>query len=300
MSKLHQPIELSKASSHFRGKVARVFSHARVKEFFGTAPLVTSEWEIKSIQAWLLIEGLRRRVEAHQERKLAALLKKTGEDVAEFYTRTFDEAATTAHIERTLKPQLDQYLTVLYRETAREVGPHADSVVFLKKKTRKNLTILDPAELPEYKIWLNNVAAQQIANISIGTVLRVKEIIDRSIRDGLTIDETRTELRNSSGFSKVRAERIARTEVVSASNASLYYTVFRYYSPDETTKNWVATNDRRTRPTHSKAGATQRDVPFSDYFVVGGVSCMFPGDSLLPARERVNCRCTMTFDMAMP
>ncbi len=247
------------------------------------------------------MEGLRRKVEARREPPLVRLLESIGKDTADFYTRTFDYSSTINRINRTMRPELEQYFHGLYRDTARTCAPHTDAFVFLKKRGKKELDILDPAELPEYKIWMVNVAAQQVTFVSEATIAKISRIVAQSIEAGWEIERTRDAIRASGAFSKSRAEMIARTEVVSASNASMFYTVNRYYEPSETgmVKNWLATRDRRTRPTHVRAMATQQAVPFDQYFVVGGATCMFPGDSQLPARERIRCRCVATFDMTM-
>lgn len=88
-----------------------------------------------------------------------------------------------------------------------------------------------------------------------------------------------------------RATTIARTEVVSAYNAGK-----RTQSetlPDDVAagQEWVATRDGRTRDSH--ASADGQVVPKGEPFTVGGVQAFYPGDTSLPAKETVNCRCTV-------
>jgi len=56
-------------------------------------------------------------------------------------------------------------------------------------------------------------------------------------------------------------------------------------------KQWLATEDNRTRPTH-RAADKQRTL-LSEPFTVGGARLLFPGDPRGPAGEVINCRCTM-------
>lgn len=91
-----------------------------------------------------------------------------------------------------------------------------------------------------------------------------------------------------------RAERIARTEVVGASNAGAFQQMET--AGLEATKEWLATNDQRTRDTHWDADG--QTVDLNAPFTVGGVPMMRPHDPAGPASEVVNCRCTMVFDVA--
>jgi uncharacterized protein with gpF-like domain len=56
-------------------------------------------------------------------------------------------------------------------------------------------------------------------------------------------------------------------------------------------KQWLSTDDTRTRPTHNAADR-QRTL-LSEPFRVGTASLLFPGDPRGPAAEVINCRCSM-------
>jgi hypothetical protein len=60
-------------------------------------------------------------------------------------------------------------------------------------------------------------------------------------------------------------------------------------------KEWLATPDPRTRPTHVAADGQR--VPLNDKFIVGGHEADHPGDIFLPPEERFNCRCTQGYVM---
>jgi hypothetical protein len=101
----------------------------------------------------------------------------------------------------------------------------------------------------------------------------------------------RIELDRTESFWRMRATRIARTESTSAYNSGALAAL-----ADEgvTNKRWVATRDSRTRPTHIRADGQVR--PLVEPFDVGGRSLQIPGDPSGPAREIINCRCTMIAD----
>jgi len=89
--------------------------------------------------------------------------------------------------------------------------------------------------------------------------------------------------------SKVRSEMIARTEIQGSVNRG----AFESYQQSNVveSKRWLATNDPRTRDTHSLANG--QEVPLDVPFIVGGFSLMHPGDRSAPPEETIQCRCTM-------
>ena len=93
-----------------------------------------------------------------------------------------------------------------------------------------------------------------------------------------------------------RTEAIARTEVIGASNAGSLEGAKQ--SGVVTGKNWLAALDARTRETHVVAhrDARNRNVPLDADFHVGGDTGPAP-HQLPSAKEVVNCRCTMTYEV---
>lgn len=89
-----------------------------------------------------------------------------------------------------------------------------------------------------------------------------------------------------------RAVVVARTEALSAYNGGTFdaFQVMQEETGETFEKVWLATMDPRTRDTHFTADGQR--VPFAQPFNVGGFPGMVPGDPLLPAQERIQCRCT--------
>src|SRR5690606_38419005 len=89
-------------------------------------------------------------------------------------------------------------------------------------------------------------------------------------------------------LSRVRAVRIARTEVLTAENIGQLRGAERAAEDFGLTmqKKWLATSGGRTRETHRAAGQ-QDSVPLDGSFTVGGYACNHPCDPVLPARERI-------------
>lgn len=96
-----------------------------------------------------------------------------------------------------------------------------------------------------------------------------------------------------------RATVVARTEVIAANNAGGYgaasanASVFGY-SDAQVAKEWLATHDSRTRPTHQTADG-QVVLGMATTFVVGASDLQYPGDPSGAAREVVQCRCTTLY-----
>lgn len=96
-----------------------------------------------------------------------------------------------------------------------------------------------------------------------------------------------------------RARVIARTEVIGAYNAGHhaaagYHADILGYGRWQVEKEWLATFDTRTRPSHASASG-QVVLGLDTAFSVGGASLMQPGDPYGPASEVIQCRCTVLY-----
>jgi len=119
--------------------------------------------------------------------------------------------------------------------------------------------------------------------------------LSQQISDGIQSGDLRDRLREviqkTDGFSEVRAERVARTEVTRAYNAGSLAgaQALGQFGPVE--KVWLTGLDDRVRDTH--LAAEGQYVPIGESFTVGDSLMSAPGDG--PAEEVVNCRCSMNF-----
>lgn len=94
---------------------------------------------------------------------------------------------------------------------------------------------------------------------------------------------------------ETRSMLIARTESTGAAGFGAWRAL-----ADEgvLTKEWLATEDTRTRETHLLADG--QTAPIEGSFVVGGALMRFPGDPMAPVGEVANCRCTLIGGGANP
>jgi hypothetical protein len=110
---------------------------------------------------------------------------------------------------------------------------------------------------------------------------------------GESIDKLADRVAHAGSVSISRAELTARTEVVGASNYGSYDQASLLGGDEGVSKQWLATEDMRTRPDHRLADG--QIVPLHSTFSVGGYSMLHPGDFTAPASEVCNCRCTIVY-----
>jgi len=147
------------------------------------------------------------------------------------------------------------------------------------------------------KSFISKEGAESIKRITDTTRKVIKDVLTQSAAAGDGIKVAAKKLRDRiAALAPERARRIARTELVSGSNyASL---MGAQATGLRLEKAWLATPDGRTRQSHIAANG--QGAPLQDgFFQVGGYPCRYPGDVLLPASERANCRCAIIFRKPM-
>lgn len=124
--------------------------------------------------------------------------------------------------------------------------------------------------------------------------------LDDGINDGESIPELAARIDSdllSAGSERWtnRAVVIARTETVSAYNGATQdaFELLGEELDEPLEKVWLASMDARTRDSHFKADGQR--VPLDSSFMVGGFPGLYPGDPMLPAKERIQCRCTVLY-----
>jgi HK97 family phage portal protein len=136
-----------------------------------------------------------------------------------------------------------------------------------------------------------------IGEASVYAVTKINEFTRETLRavisDGVARDQSflsiSRDIRKIHGnkFGPRRAIKIARTEIVSASNFGAREGALA--TGFEFTKKWVTTIDGRERDTHNECNGQERGM--NDPYDIGGHPAQFPGDPKLPAKERIQCRC---------
>lgn len=141
--------------------------------------------------------------------------------------------------------------------------------------------------------YISTEAATSLRAISATIRGKVRAVLQQAADEGLGARDAASLLRSEvATFSVKQAEAIVRTELIGASNAASL--MGAEATGLRLRKVWLATPGPRTRPTHREAGGQVTSLASS--FTVGGFPARYPGDPLLPASERIRCRCSITYE----
>lgn len=140
--------------------------------------------------------------------------------------------------------------------------------------------------------WLTLESGKKITQITSTTRNQVRIELSEGVAAGEGIDviAKRIDKLYLDKIIPYRAEIIARTEVIAASN--LGSRAGAKQTGLVLNHEWIATRDTRTRDIHAMADG--ETVPMDMPYLVGGEQLMFPGDTSHGASGRnvINCRCT--------
>jgi HK97 family phage portal protein len=151
---------------------------------------------------------------------------------------------------------------------------------------------------PNVRAYMEQLAGEQITNVTDTTKQRVREFLEQAYDDGLTIDEIAAELANSDNFAfgDSRAELIARTEVLRGSNFGTLQGYRQSTLIDQ--KEWIhgsASSDPRDgagdKADHRSLDAKKVGLDATWTEPVYGDDLDYPGDG--PPRQCCNCHCTL-------
>jgi hypothetical protein len=149
--------------------------------------------------------------------------------------------------------------------------------------------------------YLTAIGAERVVNVNQTTIDKLRAIITNAVNQGKSIPETVRLIQSDFNvMAQYRAERIARTEIIGASNRGAMEAA---NATGLTLKKiWISTRDDRTRSfekgdEYDHMALDGVEVELHENFmpgnVPGGVS--MPGDLDAPAGFVINCRCTVAF-----
>lgn len=156
--------------------------------------------------------------------------------------------------------------------------------------------------------FLRTIGGERITEINNFTkkyvLNRLRPILDLGTTKGLGIQEIGKMIVNDideyrGAFAKYRSERIARTEIIGASNWASHTSVETSGVKDRVLKKWHVNVDGRERETHLEM-RNKTAIPIDDFFEVrnlaGGVDRMkYPGDINGSAGNTIQCRCAIVY-----
>jgi SPP1 gp7 family putative phage head morphogenesis protein len=138
-------------------------------------------------------------------------------------------------------------------------------------------------------------SANRLRDVSNDVWQNVREAIVAGINAGESVAQVAARVQEITGVSEGRALTIARTEIHRAHEAGTLDQAM-FVDPNAT-KEWLATDDERTRPTHRAVNG--KKVKVSEPFQVGAALLMAPGvplGALADPGEIINCRCSTAYD----
>jgi uncharacterized protein with gpF-like domain len=164
------------------------------------------------------------------------------------------------------------------------------------EKTKKANMLFNEFLLKEILLYLSTDGGVKIASVRDTLVADLIKAIKESLGENATVIDLQNAIYNivskSQTFYKWQALRIARTETTSASGLAAMKTAEQ--SDLVMTKEWVSVTDNRTRNDHRIENGQVADLE-DTFIMASGIKMQYPGDPKAPAKEVINCRCTVAF-----
>jgi hypothetical protein len=208
--------------------------------------------------------------------------------------KIFENAGTVGELRKEIREEpIKEAFVQLYTE----VG---DSFA---RSTYSGLKKMPSPEFKQDPVWIERMrkyalidASKRIVAINDTTKKKINSIIVAGLEEGLGIEQIRAQIIGTTSIPPLagtvaqRARRIARTEIVSASNAGSLEGAKS--TGLQAKKRWLATLDNNTRDEHS---VPIDDVDLNGLFMVGGEQLDYPGDPNGSPWNVINCRCTQIY-----
>jgi hypothetical protein len=247
---------------------------------------------------WRQLERKRKRLERKFGREFVKLFRS---QIESFQNGLESNLLNTVNSpDRYFERGVEDLYTRMIKDTVGEFEGKFDEIRKADGKSKWEMMIID---------YLANIGGQRITEIvaySKKYILnRLKPILQEGIDSGEGISVIARRIikdidEYKIGFSRYRAERIARTEIVSSSNWASYGSVKASGLESRVKKKWLCQIDGRERETHAEMNSKEA-IPMEDFFEVrtanGGVDLMeYPGDPRGSAGNVINCRCTIIYE----
>jgi hypothetical protein len=139
---------------------------------------------------------------------------------------------------------------------------------------------------------------QKITGIDATTQKAIQKALQDGVEQGMSVQDMAEMIIKGDipNMDKARAIRIARTEVIGASNAGSIQGA-RSMGIKGLKKKWLVALDGRERMSHAEVSAQTilEPIDIDDKFNVGGSIMDYPGDPMGDADQVINCRCAVSY-----
>ena len=190
---------------------------------------------------------------------------------------------------------LEESFLIAYQRLYLKTG-----IAFAKNK-RKSLHRDLEIKQGEEDIWYDKIVeyVRQYSGIKISDITKThyrdieritRKTVETGINEGWGMEKIARSIKKEvADIDLWKAMRIARTEVISASNEGVK--IGAEDLPGNKEKVWISTFDDRSRPDHMAMDGVR--VPYGENFTLpSGVQLEYPGDQKVNApEETINCRC---------
>jgi hypothetical protein len=257
---------------------------------------------------WKAIETNREKFYSFVEDKL----KKHFQDEKEAILKAYGADGDIAAVEKVLNKQKKELSKILTATDLKVIEYFGQAIFGQLKSEAEVLEIKAP--LNGFNVfanfvmkWISQTVAKKVVQITGTTMTAIQEIVKTGIGEGLAIRDISAKI-DGLYLDQIipnRSRVIARTEVISASNAGSRFGAKQTGLPLQ--KEWIATKDDRTRDSHTYENGVGGQVREMDEFyeLPSGVKLMQPGDpggiadglsgkelDKAIAKEVIQCRCT--------
>lgn len=240
---------------------------------------------------WKDIERKRSPFDSTFETDVAEQFEKEGKQVASLMV---DKGARAAKNYVKSKQNVQDWRDLYTRNFKRIIARFGQDAEEQLKSFSPMESKAEPFEFDPYDAlvteYVQEAGAQKVTQILDTTRASLSKLIEAGILDDLSTDEIVKNMKDQySTFSTSRAYTIARTEVASASNFSLF--AAGKQAPFKVRKTWVNSKDDRVRKAHQFTSTVDMDKKFDN-------GLEYPGDPSGAARDVVQCRCTIAYGRA--
>lgn len=139
--------------------------------------------------------------------------------------------------------------------------------------------------------WISEWSEELAKLIHEESVDVLERILKKGLEEGKGINKIANSLRDSFGFSRTRARRIAITEVLTAHSHASFESAIQNPSIDRVM--WRHSGTRGIKPRANHVALDSKIINKGELFDLGSEKAQYPRDTKLSAKERVNCHCLL-------
>ncbi|MCZ7524333.1 hypothetical protein H6499_25020 [Bacillus pacificus] len=200
-------------------------------------------------------------------------------DIIDFVTGSLFGADTFAKsLSKAARKFLDYTMKDMTKAFMDAIDPDIQFNIFSKRTTK----------------WITSWSNELGKLMQINSHKAVERILNDGLEKGKGIKEIARELEKLPEFDRKRARKTAQTEVLASCSASQFESYLQ--SPAVTSKKWRHSGSKNNQPRDNHVAYDGTTVPVEEEFELpgSGERCMFPRDSSLSGKERINCHCVLS------